>query len=77
MEGLPSSLFENFSGGFRIKFLLPTAVTGKVTENEGVSEGVNEGVNEGVTDLLAAIRTKPGHRVPFYAERRNTPLKSG
>ena len=32
--GLPKPLFENFSGGFRIKFMSTTPVTGEVTGDE-------------------------------------------
>ena len=71
-EGLPTPLLENFSGGFRIKFMLTTAVTGEVTGEEGV----NEGVNGGVKALLSVIKTESGHRLPFYVERMNTPAKT-
>lgn len=70
--GLPKPFFENFSGGFRIKFMSTTPITGEVTRDEGGSEGVNEGVNA----LLAAIRTDPGHRLPFYADKLDTPAKT-
>ncbi len=73
---LPNPLFENFSGGFRTKFMLPAPITGEVTGDEGVSEGVNEGVSEGASTLLAAIGAEPGHRLPFYAGRLDAPAKS-
>ena len=45
-------------------------------KGEGVNEGVNEGVTEGVNELFFIIKENPGKRVPFLAEKINSPGKT-
>ena len=82
---LPEPLFENFSGGFRIKFILPkqTAEAKPPQEdrdvgalNEGISEGLNEGLNEGINALLEHVKKSPGQRVPQIEHVLNIPSKT-
>jgi len=49
---LPEPLFENFSGGFRIKFVQ--------AEKEGSADASNVPLNERLKHLLRAIQEKPG-----------------
>ena len=79
--GLPEPLFENFSGGFRIKFCLPKKVTEEVAvkvlaTDGGVNGGANEGVGEGAKSLFMAISQEPSNRLPFYAGKLEVPVKT-
>ncbi|MCD4832924.1 MAG: hypothetical protein K8R31_03950 [Bacteroidales bacterium] len=41
-----------------------------------LNDGINEGVNEGVNNLLEIIKTYPGNRTPFFAEKLSTSVKN-
>jgi ATP-dependent DNA helicase RecG len=69
---LPAPLFENFSGGFRIKFMLPAKVTGEVSGDGGVNGGVNGGVDQ----LMSYITKYPGKRAAELAEACATPKRT-
>ena len=40
------------------------------------NEGVNKGVNEGVNNLYDSIKTQPGKRTPFLADKLSTSVKN-
>ncbi|MDP2856290.1 MAG: ATP-binding protein [bacterium] len=59
-NGNPRPVFEEKAGAFVITFL----------------PAINEGVNEGVNELFLIIKENPGQRVPFLAQKINTPGKT-
>lgn len=68
---LPVPEFKNTMGG-----ILVSIYRKKNNANEGVSEGVSEGVNEGVNELFDLIKSHPGKRTPFLAEKLTTSVKN-
>jgi len=68
---LPVPEFKNTMGG-----ILVSIYRKKNNANEGVSEGVSEGVNEGVNELFDLIKSHPGKRTPFLADKLTTSVKN-
>jgi ATP-dependent DNA helicase RecG len=74
--GLPEPLFEDFSGGFRIRFAQSKSDAPQVTPPMKGDEGLNEGLNEGLKSLLAAIRENPGVQAKELEKILARPIKT-
>lgn len=76
---LPQPLFENFSGGFRIKFILPSKdalpVAGKNLSSSGALSGALNGALSGALKnrVLTLIREFPGIQRKIIAEKLRIP----
>lgn len=69
---LPEPLLENFSGGFRIKFVHEE----KEEATDLSNAPLNEGLNEGLKSLLKTINEHPDVQAKDLAKILNRPIKT-
>jgi ATP-dependent DNA helicase RecG len=58
--GLPPPVLENFSGGFRIKFMQAEGEEVSDSSNVPLNGALNGALNEGLTRLLVTVQETPG-----------------